>query len=86
LERDDEEEAIELLVSLLPVDEEKVDAIESRDRHDDPDEDVVFELAVLVDMNDEAVELRPRLGKHVHIQLGSGQHTRVYGLRKHSLN
>jgi hypothetical protein len=45
-------------VSLLPVDDEKVDAIESRDRHDDPDEDVVVELAVLVDMNDEAVELR----------------------------
>lgn len=53
-------------VSLLPVEDEKVDAIESRDRHDDPDEDVVVELAVLVDMNDEAVELRPKLGKHIH--------------------
>jgi tryptophanyl-tRNA synthetase len=58
LERDDDEEAMEPRVSLLPVDDEKVDAIESRDRHDEPDEDVVVELAVLVDMNDEAVELR----------------------------
>jgi hypothetical protein len=52
-------------LSLLPMDEEKVDAIDSRDRHDDPEEDVVVELAVLVDMNDEAVELRPKHHKRV---------------------
>jgi hypothetical protein len=67
-------------VSLLPVDDEKVDAIESRDRHDDPDEDVVVELAVLVDMNDEAVELRPRVCKHILIQPDGEKHTRVYRL------
>lgn len=77
---------MELRVSLLPVDEENVDAIESRDRHDDPDEDVVDELAVLVDMNDEAVELRPRLGEHVHIKQGNEERTRIYRLRKHSLD
>jgi hypothetical protein len=59
LERDDDEEAMELRISLRPEDEEKVEAMESRDRHDEADEDVVVELAVLVDMNDEAVELRP---------------------------
>jgi tryptophanyl-tRNA synthetase len=80
LERDDDEEAMEPRVSLLPVDDEKVDAIESRDRHDEPDEDVVVELAVLVDMNDEAVELRPKLGKHIHTQPGGDEHTRVYRL------
>jgi hypothetical protein len=80
LERDDDEEVTEPRVSLLPVDDEKVDAIESRDRHDEPDEDVVVELAVLVDMNDEAVELRPGGGQHTQIQPGGEEHTRVYGL------
>jgi hypothetical protein len=63
LERDELEDAIEAPISLLPVDDENVDAIDSRDRHDEPEEDVVVELAVLVDMKDEAVELRPKLCK-----------------------
>jgi hypothetical protein len=86
LERDDDEEAMELRISLRFEDEENVDAMESRDRHDDADEDVVVELAVLVDMNDEAVELRPKLGKHVYTQAGGEEHTRVYGLGKHPLD
>lgn len=48
-------------MSLFPVDDENVDAMERRDRHDDPEEVVVEELAVLVDIKDEAVELRPVL-------------------------
>lgn len=58
LEREDVEEALDGAASLFAVDDEKVDAMERRDRHDEPEEDVVVELAVLVDMKDEAVELR----------------------------
>jgi hypothetical protein len=55
LEREEFEDAI-----LLPPDElEKVEAMESRDRHDDPDEDDEFVLEVAVDMKEEATELRP---------------------------
>lgn len=59
LEREELDEAIEDAMSLFPVEDEKVDAIDKRDRHDEPDDDVADELAVLVDMKDEAVEFRP---------------------------
>ena len=56
LEREEFEDAM-----LLPPEElEKVDAMESRDRHDEPDEDDEFVLEVAVDMKEEATELRPR--------------------------
>lgn len=55
-------------MSLLPVEEEKVDAIESRDRHDEDDEDVVLVLAVDVDMKDEATELRPNSSQMTRTQ------------------
>jgi hypothetical protein len=45
-------------MSLLPVELEKVDARESRDRHDEDDDEVEFVLDVAVDMKDEATELR----------------------------
>jgi hypothetical protein len=48
-------------MSLLPVDEEKVDARESRDRHDDPEDAEEVVLEVEVDMKDDATELRPKL-------------------------
>ena len=51
----------------MPLADEKVDAIESRDRHDDAEEDVADEVAVLVDMKDEAVEFRP--AKHETLEL-----------------
>jgi len=57
-DRDELDEAMEGAMSLLPVEVEKVDAIESRDRHDDPEDEVVVVLAVEVDMNDDATELR----------------------------
>lgn len=45
--------------ALLVVDEEeKAEAIDKRERHDELDEEVAAELAVLVDMKDEAVEVR----------------------------
>lgn len=53
------DEATEGAISLLPVDDENDEANERRDRHDEPEDDVADELAVLVDMNDEAVEFRP---------------------------
>lgn len=60
LEREELDDAIEGAMSLLPpVEEEKVDAMESRERHDEPEEEVVVVLAVDVDMKDEATELRP---------------------------
>lgn len=58
LDREEVDEAMEGAMSLLPVELEKVDARESRDLHDDPEEDVAVELEVVVDMKDEAVELR----------------------------
>lgn len=63
LDRDEDEDAMEGALLLLLVEDEKDDAIDNRDRHDDPDEDVADELAVLVDMKDEAVELRPEVGE-----------------------
>jgi len=63
--REEVEEAEEAARSLLPVDEEKVEASDRRDRHDEPEDEVVVELAVLVDMKDEAVELRPILGERM---------------------
>jgi hypothetical protein len=58
LEREELDDAIEA-ISLLPVELEKEEAIESRERHDEPDDDVEFVLDVAVDMKDEAIELRP---------------------------
>jgi hypothetical protein len=58
LEREELEEAMEGAMSLLPVDEEKVDARESRDRHDDPEDAEEVVLEVEVDMKDDATELR----------------------------
>lgn len=58
-EREEVEEAMDGAMSLLPVDEEKVDAIESRDRHDEPEDADELVLEVDVDIKDEATELRP---------------------------
>jgi len=58
LEREDIDDALEGAALLLRVDDEKVDAIERRDRHDELEAEVALELAVLVDMKEEAVELR----------------------------
>lgn len=57
-EREELEEAIEEAVSLLTVAEEKVEAMERRDRHDELEDEVAFELIVFVDMKDEALECR----------------------------
>jgi hypothetical protein len=53
------DDATEGAISLLPVELEKEDAIDSRERHDEPDDDVEFVLDVAVDMKEEATELRP---------------------------
>lgn len=58
LKREEDEEATEEAVSLCPVDVENVDAIERRDRHDEPDDDVEFVAVVLVDARED-MELRP---------------------------
>jgi hypothetical protein len=63
LEREELDDAMEGAISLLPVEDEKVDARESRDRHDEPEDDVEFVLDVAVDMKDDATELRPGRGK-----------------------
>jgi hypothetical protein len=47
-------------MSLPPEELEKVDARESRERHDDPEEDDELVLEVAVDMKEDATELRPR--------------------------
>jgi hypothetical protein len=59
LECEELDDAIDGAASLLLVEDEKVDAIESRDRHDEPEDDVEFVLDVAVDMKEEATELRP---------------------------
>lgn len=46
-------------MSLLPVDDENVEAIDNRDRHEDAEDDDEAVLDVAVDMKDEATELRP---------------------------
>jgi len=58
LEREEFEEATDPDMSLPPEELEKVDASESRERHDEPEEDDVVVLEVAVDMKDEATELR----------------------------
>jgi len=45
-------------MSLPPEELEKVDAIENRERHDEPEDDDEFVLEVAVDMKEEATELR----------------------------
>jgi hypothetical protein len=50
-------------MSLPPEELEKVDARESRERHDDPEEDDELVLEVAVDMKEDATELRPRTCK-----------------------
>lgn len=65
-------------MSLLPVEVEKVDATERRDRNDELDDDVVY---------DEAMELRPDKRKHAKGTHSRGRtHTRIHGLREHALN
>jgi hypothetical protein len=59
LECEEVDDAIDGAASLLLVEDEKEDAMESRDRHDEPDDDVELVLEVAVDMNEEATELRP---------------------------
>lgn len=62
--------------ALLVVDEEeKAEAIDKRERHDELDEEVAAELAVLVDMKDEAVEVRPGVGEHMHKRGGGAKQT-----------
>jgi hypothetical protein len=86
LEREEDDEAIEGAMSLLPVAVEKVEAIERRDRHDDPEEDVVLELEVVVDMKDEATELRPGACEWVNSENQKTRPTRLESLRKHALD
>jgi hypothetical protein len=57
-ERDELDDAIEAM-SLLEVELEKEDAMESRERHDEDEDDVELVLEVAVDMKEEATELRP---------------------------
>jgi hypothetical protein len=59
LECEELDDATEGAASLLLVEDEKVDAIESRDRHDEPEDDVEVVLEVAVDMKEDATELRP---------------------------
>jgi hypothetical protein len=66
LEREEFDEATEEVMSLPPEELEKVDASESRERHDEPEEDDELVLEVAVDMKDEATELRPGTCKHVN--------------------
>jgi hypothetical protein len=62
LEREEFEDAI-----LLPPEElENVEAIESRERHDDPEDEDEFVLVVAVDMKEDAMELRPVQRKRQH--------------------
>lgn len=65
LEREEFEEATDPDMSLPPEELEKVDASESRERHDEPEEDDMVVLEVAVDMKDEATELRPATREHV---------------------
>jgi hypothetical protein len=57
-ERDELDDAMEAM-SLLEVELEKEDAMESRERHDEDEDDVELVLEVAVDMKEEATELRP---------------------------
>lgn len=57
LNRDEADEAIDA-ASLLPVEVENDDAIEKRDRHDEPDDEVELVAVVFVDARDD-IELRP---------------------------
>lgn len=57
LNRDAAEDATEG-ASLLPVELENVDAIDNRDRHDEPDDEVELVAVVFVDARDD-IELRP---------------------------
>lgn len=55
---DEADDATEGAVSLLPVGFENVDAIDNRDRHDEPDDEVELVAVVFVDTRDD-MELRP---------------------------
>lgn len=57
-DRDELDEAMDGAMSLLPVDDENVDASDNRDRHDEAEDDDDFVLEVAVDIKDEATELR----------------------------
>jgi len=87
LEREDIDDALEGAALLLRVDDEKVDAIERRDRHDELEAEVALELAVLVDMKEEAVELRPEVHEHGTAEKDRlARLTRLECLRKHALD
>jgi hypothetical protein len=58
LKREEADEATEDAPSLRPVDDENVEAIDSRDRHEEPDEEVELVAVVFVDARDD-MELRP---------------------------
>lgn len=58
LNRDEADDATEGAASLLPVELENVDAIDNRDRHDEPDDEVELVAVVFVDTRDD-MELRP---------------------------
>lgn len=58
LKREDADEATECTPSLRPVDDENVDVIDSRERHDEPDDEVELVAVVFVDASDD-MELRP---------------------------
>jgi hypothetical protein len=57
LKREEADEATEDAPSLRPVDDENVEAIDSRDRHEEPDEEVELVAVVFVDARDD-MELR----------------------------
>lgn len=59
LDLEELDDATEPDMSLLPVELEKVEASDSLDRHDEPDDEVEVVFVVAVDMKDEATELRP---------------------------
>jgi hypothetical protein len=58
LKREDADDATEDAPSLRPVDDENVEAIDNRDRHDEPDDEVELVAVVFVDARDD-MELRP---------------------------
>jgi hypothetical protein len=63
LDRDELDEAIDGAISLPPEDDEKVDASDNRERHDEAEDDDDLVLEVAVDIKDEATELRPEPSK-----------------------
>lgn len=73
LKRDEADEEIEA-ASLLPVEVEKVDASDRRDRHDEPEDEVELVAVVFVEAKDE-MELRP-LCSQLSVARGGGYNLR----------